>query len=86
MIRYGRSDIEEVRVPSTGHLHTRAEGAERIAIECAACDEHLARMGMVTDVTKVELTYAEQMEKAETERRELTAVQALAQAVANGAR
>lgn len=59
MTVYGRSDIESVSISGINHAHVREKGETNMKVTCVECEPELLKMGWVTDIRNVELTYDE---------------------------
>lgn len=68
-VLYARTDVSQVTIAGTGHSHKR-KGNERLAVNCAACEPELRRMGFHQDPRMVELT-PDEMLAAKTAQQEI---------------
>lgn len=82
--RYFASDVEQFRSGSTGHIHYKLAGQERLTVDCAACDNEMVRYGAVTNPDDVPLTYNERRELDDQRRQAERYMPAFAQALSDG--
>lgn len=67
-MQYFPTDVDSITIPQTGHTHRREDGADRMAVDCAACDPYMARYGASPNLSSVRLTYDEQKQMEEERR------------------
>lgn len=82
--RYFSSDVEQITVPQTGHIHRRLSADERMSVDCEACDPFMARYGAVTNPDDVPLTYDERRQRDEQEHMAEKYMPAFARALSDG--
>lgn len=81
-MRYFASDVDSIHVPQTTHVHRREPAdAERLVIDCAACDPYLARYGGALTLADAPLSYDERKDIAEQRRKAEMVLPRLADAI-----
>lgn len=88
MLLFGRSDLHEITVGETGHTFRRAPESEQFEVDVDPGSEDervLRRYGFVPSRTAVQLTYDEQQERDEVDRKQERVLAAMSGAMAQAA-